>query len=75
MAGLQRSVDGFFTGLINWETQTPMFLHGLGPLLALEMRQAENASSLYEECHSGLQKEVYFVFCSPILKPEGWLPS
>ena len=52
-----------------------MFLHGLGPLLALEMRQAENASSLYEECHSGLQKEVYFVFCSPILKPEGWLPS
>lgn len=66
--------NGWLIGLINWEPEKLVFLHGLGPLVALEMETGGNATSLYKELHSELQKNVYSIF-PLVLKSARWLPS
>lgn len=53
----------------------PVFLHGLGPVVAQEMEAGGKWQSLIQRASLWDAKERLSYFCLPVLKSEGGLPS
>lgn len=65
--------NGWFVGLIHWEPKMPVFLHGLGPVVALEMETGWKMA-VVDTKNFTLGCKRKFIFFLPS-SPQAWVVS